>query len=114
MIDVGDWVVIRDDAARSLPIPVIARRYPQRVVRIEGDLVVVERWILRFKSWVPMTVPIVGLDPVPQGKEPQDFCLVYAASRRGSAFDSFKRGWCSPCSLRDRCEWYQSRHAGRE
>jgi len=112
-IKVGDWVRVKQSA--WLPVPAVVKKNPQRVRSIENDKVVLERWMIRFKSWVKLEdIPISDVELIPEEKAPQNSCLVLEFNRRNSGVESFERGRCSYCSLKNQCDYWIKNHAQKE
>lgn len=108
-VQVGSWVRIKADA--WMPVPTVVKKHPQRVREVQGETLVLERWIARFRSWVALKdVKISDVELIPAEKAPVNSCLIFGFNIRDSGVDAENRGHCSYCRLKDKCEYWQSRH----
>ena len=93
-IKVGSWVRVKADA--YLPVPNVVKKNPQRVREVNGDKLVLERWMIRFRSWVKLAdIPITDVEVIPEEKAPANSCLVLEFNKRNSGVESSERGRCS-------------------
>jgi hypothetical protein len=108
-IKVGDWVRVKQDA--FLPVPKVVKNNPQRVRSIEGDKLTLERWMIRFRAWIKLEdIPLTEVELIPEEKAPFNSCLVLEFNKRNSGVESYERGRCSYCSLKNLCDYWQRNH----
>lgn len=108
-IKVGDWVRVKPDA--WLPVPAVVKKNPQRVKSIKGGRLVLERWMIKFRSWMKISdVPISDVELISTEKAPHNSCLVIEFNKRDSGVESYYRGRCGYCSLKNLCEYWKKNH----